>query len=47
MKKYIVMYHAPAGWMAEAKALLEGHPHLGWNGACEIEVHEAMPPPRQ
>ncbi len=29
----------------EAKALLEGHPHLAWDGACEIEVHEAMPPP--
>ena len=31
--------------MDEAKALLQEHPHLGWNGACEIEVHEFMPPP--
>ena len=28
--------------MDEAKALLKGHPHLGWNAACSIEVHEAM-----
>ena len=26
----------------EAKALLKGHPHLGWNAACSIEVHETM-----
>lgn len=31
--------------MEEAKKLLEGHPHLAWNGACAIEVHEAMPMP--
>lgn len=31
----------------EAKALLKGHPHLGWNNACEIEVHETMPMPGQ
>ena len=31
--------------MDEAKALLKGHPHLAWNEACEIEVHESMPPP--
>jgi len=31
--------------MDEAKALLQEHPHLGWNGACEIEVHESIPPP--
>ena len=31
--------------MEEAKELLKGHPHLAWNGACEIEVHEAMPMP--
>jgi hypothetical protein len=29
----------------EAKALLQGHPHLGWNAACSIEVYEAMPIP--
>lgn len=28
-----------------AKKLLEGHPHLAWNGACAIEVHEEMPMP--
>ncbi len=26
----------------EAKTLLQGHPHLGWNAACSIEVHETM-----
>lgn len=29
--------------MQGAKALLQGHPHLGWMSGCEIEVHEAMP----
>ena len=29
----------------EAKALLQGHPHLGWNEACSIELYEAMPLP--
>ena len=29
--------------MDEAKSLLQGHPHLAWNAACSIEVHEAMP----
>jgi hypothetical protein len=29
----------------DAKALLDGHPHLAWDGACEIEVHEVMPLP--
>lgn len=33
--------------MDEAKSLLKGHPHLAWNGACEIEVHESMPLPGQ
>ena len=28
--------------MEEAKALLKGHPHLAWNAACSIEVHETM-----
>jgi hypothetical protein len=28
--------------MNEAKELLKDHPHLGWNAACSIEVHEAM-----
>jgi hypothetical protein len=29
----------------EAKNLLKGHPHLGWNADCAIEVHETMPLP--
>ena len=28
--------------MDEAKSLLQGHPHLGWNADCSIEVHETM-----
>jgi hypothetical protein len=28
--------------MEEATELLDGHPHLGWNPACEIEIHESM-----
>lgn len=29
-----------------AVELLQGHPHLnGWNAACTIEVHEALPLP--
>jgi hypothetical protein len=31
--------------MEEAKSLLQGHPHLGWNAACTIEVYETMPIP--
>jgi hypothetical protein len=31
--------------MKEAIALLQGHPHLGWNAECSIEVHETMPIP--
>lgn len=31
--------------MDEVKKLLEGHPHLGMPGSCEIEVHEALPVP--
>jgi len=29
----------------EAQKLLDGHPHLGWNKACEIELHESLPMP--
>ena len=29
--------------MDEAKALLQGHPHLAWTGGCAIEIHESMP----
>lgn len=31
--------------MDDVKSLLIGHPHLAWNAACEIEVHEVMPLP--
>jgi len=31
--------------MEEAKSLLKGHPHLGWDEGCSIEVHETMPLP--
>jgi len=31
--------------MEGAKSLLVGHPHLAWDAACEIEVHEVMPIP--
>ena len=31
--------------MEAAIALMDGHPHLGWRGDCQIEVHESMPPP--
>ena len=31
--------------MEAAKALLEGHPHVGWDPGCAIEVHEAIPLP--
>ncbi len=31
--------------MDHAKELLQGHPHLGWDGGCEIEVHESLPMP--
>ncbi len=29
----------------DAKALLIDHPHLAWNSACSIEVHETLPLP--
>jgi hypothetical protein len=29
--------------MDEAKSLLKGHPHLAWNGGCDIELHEGIP----
>jgi hypothetical protein len=31
--------------MEGAKKLLEGHPHLGWNKGCDIEIYEEMPMP--
>lgn len=31
--------------MTEALKMLEGHPHLGWNDACGIEVYEELPLP--
>lgn len=27
----------------EAKALMNGHPHLQWLGGCDIEIREMMP----
>ena len=33
--------------MAAAQSMLEGHPHLGLDPACEIEVHEVMQMPEQ
>jgi hypothetical protein len=34
-----------ASSMAEAKALMKNHPHIGWGGGCDIEVHESQPLP--
>ena len=31
--------------MDEARSLLKDHPHMGWNAACQIEVHESLPVP--
>ena len=31
--------------LEEARELLRDHPHLDWNAACEIEVHESLPAP--
>ena len=31
--------------LEEAKKLLQDHPHLEWDGACSIEVHETLPLP--
>jgi hypothetical protein len=31
--------------MELALGLLKDHPHLDWNAACEIELHEALPAP--
>ena len=28
--------------LAEAQSLLKNHPHLQWNGGCDIEVHEVV-----
>ena len=28
--------------MEETQDMLKGHPHLGWTGGCEIEVHESL-----
>ena len=33
--------------MDDVKSLLTGHPHLAWNEACEIEIHEFRPLPGQ
>lgn len=34
-----------ASSMAEAKRLMKNHPHIGWGGGCDIEVHESQPLP--
>lgn len=34
-----------AASMDEAKDLCKDHPHLQWNAACEIVVHESLPVP--
>lgn len=31
--------------MEAAKALLQGHPYLGWSEACSIKLHETMTMP--
>jgi hypothetical protein len=31
--------------MAAAKKLMKNHPHLGWDGGCDIEIHESVPIP--
>jgi hypothetical protein len=31
--------------MEEATDLLKDHPHLDWNAACEIELHESLAVP--
>ncbi|GAB5557369.1 MAG: hypothetical protein SchgKO_15820 [Schleiferiaceae bacterium] len=28
--------------LEEVSVLLKGHPHLSWNDACTIEIHETM-----
>ena len=30
---------------AAARALLDGHPHLGWEAGCALEIHESLPLP--
>jgi len=32
-------------WQKEWNRGWHGHPHLAWDAACEIEVHEVMPLP--
>jgi hypothetical protein len=34
-----------AGSMAEAKRLIQNHPHIGWGDGCDIEIHEGLPLP--
>lgn len=34
-----------AGDLDEVTALLDGHPHLDWDEACSIELHEVNPLP--
>ena len=34
-----------ANGMEEARELMKDHPHMGWNPACEIEIHESLAVP--
>jgi hypothetical protein len=46
-KKDVTGYSIPqADNIEDARALLKDHPHLAWNPACSIEVHETIPLPQ-
>ena len=46
-KKGVVGYSIlQANDMAGAEELLRGHPHLGWDEVCQIEIHEKLPLPQ-
>lgn len=45
-KKDVVGYSLIAAEsMEEAQGLFKGHPHLSWDSACSIEIHESLPLP--
>lgn len=31
--------------LEDAAVLCDGHPHLGWNEQCQLEIHELSPMP--
>jgi hypothetical protein len=31
--------------LAAAKKLMKNHPHIAWDGGCDIEIHESQPLP--